>query len=148
MTMHSRLTRETRREIDRQNAKWPDYLIRLENWGDVPHIPKHLVDVWRSKHYLVQVYRGEHPLVEARISVSRTCIQDDGKWVDGIGWDNLQRIKRECGFGAFDAVEVFPSDSDIVNVANMRHLWVMKSALPFKWGYHEHQESAMFGDGD
>ena len=31
------------------------------------------------------------------------------------------------------AVEVFPADDQVVNVANMRHLWVLPEPLPFAW---------------
>jgi hypothetical protein len=32
-----------------------------------------------------------------------------------------------------DAVEVYPPAGDVVNVANMRHLWVLRDRLPFAW---------------
>lgn len=31
------------------------------------------------------------------------------------------------------AVEIYPAERDIVNVANMRHLWVLPERLPFGW---------------
>lgn len=142
--MHQ-LSNKTRSLIEEENARWPDYLVQVKEW-DASLAPKNLSEVWRSRHFLVQVYRGEHFGIQARLSVSCTSIRDDGEWIDGIGWDVLQRLKRECGFGSFDAVEIFPSDKDIVNVANMRHLWVMKEQLPFKWGYREYQKVPMSGN--
>lgn len=48
--------------------------------------------------------------------------------------NDLQRLKRECGRGDLDAVEVYPRDCDVVNVANMRHLFVFESCLlPYVW---------------
>jgi hypothetical protein len=38
------------------------------------------------------------------------------------------------GFGAADALEVYPRDGDVVNVANIRHLWVLRDPLPWAWG--------------
>lgn len=32
-----------------------------------------------------------------------------------------------------DAGEVFPAESDVVNVANMRHLWLLREPPPFGW---------------
>jgi len=32
-----------------------------------------------------------------------------------------------------DAIEIFPADMDVVNVANMRHLWVMAEPVEFAW---------------
>ena len=38
-----------------------------------------------------------------------------------------------AGFGDRDAVEVYPADNAIVNVANMRHLFVFENPLPYVW---------------
>ena len=69
-----------------------------------------------------------------RLSVNRTAIEGP-RWKEGVSWDELQAIKRQCGYGDHDAVEVFPRDVDVVNVANMRHLWILDPAqpLPFAW---------------
>jgi hypothetical protein len=55
------------------------------------------------------------------------------KWVDGITWDQLQEIKRGVGLGDKLAVEVYPEDKNIVNVANMRHLFVLPERPLFAW---------------
>jgi len=90
-----------------------------------------LHQVWRSNSFMAQV------VVEAngiyRVSVNRTAIGEDMRWIDGITWEELQGIKGEIGFGDKMAVEVYPSDSEVVNVANMRHLWVLPEPLPFAW---------------
>lgn len=87
--------------------------------------------MWRSRGFLVQVY------VEAggieRLSVSRTTLREDGRWEDGLSWDDLQRLKGECGRGDRVAVEVYPPNAEIVNDANMRHLWVLPVAPSFMW---------------
>jgi len=80
---------------------------------------------------LVQVFN--EPSGIERLSVCRTSVQN-GEWVSEITWDELQRIKRECGRGDKDAVELYPADADVVNVANMRHLWIVDpSVVAFKW---------------
>lgn len=48
---------------------------------------------------------------------------------DGITWDELQRIKSECGFGGKDGVEMYPRDEDVVNTANIRHLYIFEARL-------------------
>jgi hypothetical protein len=53
--------------------------------------------------------------------------------LDNIPWDDLQRLKTECGYGMFDAVEIYPNKRYEVNVANMRHLWIMADPLSFAW---------------
>lgn len=67
-----------------------------------------------------------------RMSVCRSAHNGES-WVDQVTWDKLMLLKRECGRGDRDAIEVFPADRDIVNVANMRHLFSPPTDLPFKW---------------
>lgn len=86
--------------------------------------------VWQSKKYLVQAYSESNGIV--RLSINRTT-RHAGNWNDKLTWDELQDIKRDVGFGDFMAVEIYPRDKDIVNVANMRHLWVLPLPLSFGW---------------
>jgi hypothetical protein len=89
------------------------------------------VAVWRSREFLAQLFRD--PTGE-RLSVNRTVFDHgSGRWIDGMTWDDLQRVKRECGFGLRWAVEVYPPDDDIVNAANMRHLWLLPVAPEYGW---------------
>lgn len=87
--------------------------------------PPGLEQVWKDNKFLVQIYKKENGVT--RLSI-RTI---DGS--DGISWDELNLIKLKVGFGNFDAVEVYPRQRDIVNVANMRHLWVLDKPIPFAW---------------
>lgn len=82
---------------------------------------------------MVQLYASKHPGVFARMSVNRVEIDGKGGWRQDIPWEDLQRMKRELGFGGFDALEVYPTDKDVVNVANMRHIWIMDSPVEFAW---------------
>ncbi|TDR82151.1 DUF7694 domain-containing protein [Paludibacterium purpuratum] len=86
--------------------------------------------VWRSRKFLVQAFMEAEAVV--RLSICRTKL-DGSRWEDGITWDELQEIKAEVGYADFDAVEIFPRASDVVNVANMRHLWVMPGPVSFAW---------------
>lgn len=123
-------TRNQRRQLERDNEKYPLVLkdIPRSQWPDP--LSKHM-RVLRSRNFLVQIFHAPAPAV-VRLSVCRTSIAGD-RWKDGITWDELQQIKRECGYGDADAVEVYPSDVDVVNVANMRHLWIMAEPLQFSW---------------
>jgi hypothetical protein len=93
------------------------------------------VCVWRSRYYLAQLYRAERCEGRGvlRLSVNRVTLGADGRWVDGLSWDELMRCKRETGHGELYAVEVYPRDRDIVNDANMRHLWLLSEPLPLGW---------------
>lgn len=93
-----------------------------------------LVRAVRNRDFLVQVYANEHPLVLARLSINRAYVDRSGQWLDGITWDQLQAIKNQLGYAGHDAVEVFPREGKLVNVANLRHLWVLHEPLAFAWG--------------
>jgi hypothetical protein len=52
-------------------------------------------------------------------------------------WHEMQRIKDEIAGEAATAVEVYPPKNEIVDDADMFHLWVLPEALPF--GLYERQ---------
>lgn len=104
-------------------GEWPN------NYGKVDNPP---LQVFRSRGFLVQVYSEQFPAL-VRLSIHRTMVDRRLQWVDGITWDELQRLKGEAGYGDHQAIEFYPPDIDVVNVANIRHLWVMQEPLPFAW---------------
>lgn len=127
-------SREQRRQLARDNAKLPKHLtvVPPADWPQsVLSSDKPPVAVFRSRTFLVQKYLAAPPAI-ARLSVLRTTL-DGERWKDGITWDELQAIKNELGYFAHTAVEVFPPMRDVVNVANIRHLWVLDGPLPFAW---------------
>lgn len=89
-----------------------------------------LTNVFLSADFLVQQYQENDGVI--RLSICSTK-RSGSKWADGITWDQLQEIKRNIGFGDRLAVEVYPEDSRIVNVANMRHLFVLTERPSFAW---------------
>lgn len=88
--------------------------------------------VWRNRDYLVQVFSEEGP-AEIRLSVCRAVMGDDGRWKQGIPWEDLQGIKSALGYGHVFAVEIYPPDYDVVNAGNMRHLWLMRNPPAIGW---------------
>jgi hypothetical protein len=122
-------TRQHRKTLERENQKWPEQLTRVPE-SQWPSKPERLVEVWRSRRFFVQIYAEDNGI--ERITVSRIDTVGDN-WLDDVSWNDLQRLKTECGRGDKDAVEVFPSDADVVNVSNMRHLWILPETLPFVW---------------
>lgn len=122
-------------ELRIENALRPEHLVKLprNQWTPIKvKLPDKLKEVWRSRYFLVQIFQEKNGI--ERLSV---CISDvdstTGRWKDGLSWEQLQDIKRQVGRNDKDAVEIFPADSDIVNVANMRHLWILPDQLPFAW---------------
>jgi hypothetical protein len=128
--MSIQTTREQRRQLKRDNENQPNTLQEIPRWRwPNPDAPQ--LRVLRSRGFLVQEFAATAPAV-VRLSIARTEVNGD-RWKDGISWEELQRIKHECGYANSDAVEVYPADIDVVNVANMRHLWIMADAVPFAW---------------
>jgi hypothetical protein len=98
------------------------------------HAPQETSDphgVWRSRDFLAMSYINA-ATGTLRLSICRTKVDNNGMWLADITWDELQRIKRECGYGEKWAVEIFPADCHLVNVANFRHLWIVEQP-DFAW---------------
>lgn len=85
--------------------------------------------VYKNSEFLVQIFNlDDEP---TRITVNKVK-RKGNNWADGITWDQLMQIKRLLGYADRCAVEIYPPDQDIVNVANMRHLWIVE--MPdFAW---------------
>lgn len=129
------ITREMRRNLKRENAKLPENLVSIppEQWPNVDH-KRPPSTVWRSRYFVVLEFNEISSLGPVkRLTVAKSIMQSNGRWEDGISWDELQDIKRQVGLGNHYAIEVFPRDRDVVNVANMRHLWVLSSPLDIGW---------------
>lgn len=119
--------------MERENARMPTVLVLRprESWSLI-RVPEGLVEVWQSRDFLVQVYERKNGA--ERLSILRTSLNAEGtRWKDGISWEQLQRLKHECGRGDRFAVEIYPADADVVNVANLRHLWVLDEPPSFAW---------------
>lgn len=106
--------------------RWPPR-YRLD-----PDAPTH---VWESRKYLVQMFDVEpfQDIDTRRLTVSRVTLKDDGHWDENLTWEELMQVKREIGYSHWYAVEIYPRDKDIVNVANMRHLWMLARPLNLGW---------------
>lgn len=127
------LPRSDRRQailhMERENKTFPEVLKEIPVHVGAPGAP---VRAWRSREFLVQQFSDQDMV---RLSINRTHIHPQTFcWVDGITWDDLQRLKSEAGFGDHEAVEIYPPDEYVVDVANIRHLWILPDRLPFSWG--------------
>ena len=78
--------------------------------------------VYKNDKFLVQVFIEENKPTRLTINKVKRKLNN---WVDGITWDELMHIKRMIGYAEQCAVEIYPPDKDVVNVANMRHLWLV-----------------------
>jgi hypothetical protein len=121
--------KQARRFLEKENRSWPKTLCRVprEKWPPMYPSPD---AVFRSSKFAVQVFNEAYGL---RLTVNRCEIDSAGDWVDGITWDELNAIKSELGYGDWYGVEIYPPSKDLVNVANMRHLWLLSEPLAIGW---------------
>lgn len=123
------LNREQRRALEKAHrmliASYPERLTPVaENDPDIPYTsrPEARMAVWRNKQFTVQIWKYEHGI---RISVFRNeWDSHTRRYKENITWDELMEIKRAVGYGEFAGFEVYPRDSEIINDANMRHIWI------------------------
>jgi hypothetical protein len=121
------------RELTERIKQLPDTLqpVPRNEWPSIVLVFNHSPrQMWASKTYIVLLFDEAHGV--QRLSINRTT-RRNGQWRDNITWGELQDIKRDVGFGGWYAVEVYPRDIDIVNVANMRHLWLLPVPLQVGW---------------
>jgi len=121
------------RYLKKESRTYPKELVFLprETWSPEMQLNENVSEAWRSSGFLLQVYKEPNGI--ERLSIQRTRLRDDGEWQDKISWDELQRLKAECGRGDKQAIEIYPADNDVINVANLRHLWVLTEPMEFTW---------------
>ena len=77
---------------------------------------------WHSPEFVASLFKqGE----VWRLSIARADYSDVP-----LSWEELMKVKRDCGFGDYDALEVYPRDADIFNTGNVRHLY-LTGTVPF-----------------
>lgn len=79
------------------------------------------IGVWENEEFVAAAFMDQGFI---RIDIKRV----DDK--DGITWDQLNEIKNACGFAEFDACEFYPRQRDVINTANIRHLYVSSTLFP------------------
>lgn len=126
------------RQEARENRKKQSKELSFVPEGEWPFSYPSMREVYRSQKYLVQVHEEPNGLV--RLSICRTSQKGKGQWKDGLTWDELQQIKADIGYADWYGVEVYPRQEDVINVANMRHLWLTREPLGIGWFAGERQE--------
>ncbi len=131
--LNSKQRRCAAKYLANENAKYHEtfVLIAPEDYPENFHNFRLPERVWRNRKFIVQEFAENHGII--RLSINRTSIDNSGGWLDGISWDELQEIKNRIGYSENEAVEVFPAQSDVINVANIRHLWVLPEKTGFSW---------------
>lgn len=116
--------------------KYPEKLTLISRDAYPKNVPQWAIPdgVYVSRHFMVQLFHegnAEYPNL-IRLSVNRIRANVKG-WIENITWEELQEIKAELGFANKYAIEIYPRAQDVVNVANMRHLWLLETPLSIGW---------------
>lgn len=131
MKANSRQKRQYMAEYEKERKTFPTVMEPLPIPPDILQECR-VLGVWRSREYMATAWAEQNPAIACRLSVNRTRIDPiTGGFLGGILWDDLFTVKNQCGFADMDAIEVYPAADKLVNVANMRHLFVMEKRLGF-----------------
>ncbi len=95
-----------------------------------------------NRVYSVQVYECE---VEELGIVTHLALRRHDTLMPRA-WSDLQRIKDELVGPERVAVEVFPKRTQLVDVANMAHLWVFPEGYELPFGLHINAWGVQGGD--
>lgn len=126
------LNRQQRRALEKTKraliATYPEKLTKVdENDPNMPYTShaSDLREVWRNKQFTVLVWRVPGG---TKMSVQRNeWDSHTRRYKDGITWDEIMEIKRAIGFGNMCGVEFFPPDDEVINIANVRHIWFIEN---------------------
>lgn len=125
------LNREQRRALEKAYKlliqTYPDTLEKVpENDPNVPYSshPEDIKAIFRSKKYTVILYKMNKITGRQRFSITRNeWSSKERRYVGNISWDEIMEIKRQIGLGDVECWEYYPKDSEIINEANMRHIF-------------------------
>lgn len=110
-----------------------DWLKEFRDDPDYPGPDAEPLRAWRSRDYQAMLYidrdSGMKRLAITRVQIDRYT----GEYREGISWDTLQQIKNETMGEDCWAVECYPPQRYVQNVANMRHLWILDNEPRFGW---------------
>jgi hypothetical protein len=100
-----------------------------------PNAPKPLPGLYRfakNNRYSVQFFKRQTEWGEViHLIVRRHDEKPTRSWVD------LQRLKNELVGKDRIAVEVFPAEADLIDDADLYHLWVLPAGFTLPFGLHK-----------
>jgi hypothetical protein len=121
--------KEAQAYLAKECAKYSDKFVLIPN--PPQHQSESFVRAFRNCFFLVQEFNEQNDIV--RLSIQRTRLNSKGGWLDGITWDEIQKIKDDIGYHDKCAVEIYPPKDSIVNVANIRHIFILPEPPKYMW---------------
>lgn len=94
------MNRKERRALQKQQHAFAERLpdkLTLVPREEFPAMPVLPLQAWRSRKYLVELWAVDNPQYPymVRLSICRVKLGNNGRWHDGLTWDELQAIKAE-----------------------------------------------------
>jgi hypothetical protein len=109
------------REIDKESRRYGNDFVELDTTHNKARGP---LKAWRNRSFLVQLYLSSSKWL--RLSIGRTVLDvETRRWKGNSSWDELMEIKERVGYGDCEFIEIYPKSGDVVNEANIRHLWLL-----------------------
>jgi hypothetical protein len=127
-----------KKRIDWSKVAWTEFQACA-----IPDDPLNNMDrpaaIFRNSRYQVTVYAREDDTFGMMAHLSFK-VHDRQPHHD---WRDMQRIKNEICGPEYDAVEIYPAESKLVDTANQYHLYVFRDLkLPFGF------QTRLVGDGE
>jgi hypothetical protein len=113
--------------MERFQEQFPEHLVLVTHLFD-PIDLKNLrsTEMWASRKFHVLILENKTNGAE-QLNIYRAEVDTKSKrWRDGISWEEMQELKKQCGRGDKIAFEPFPKDSEVINTNNIRHLFIAK----------------------
>jgi hypothetical protein len=129
------LTKDLIRKYKLECKSFPAELLAIPKfqWPKGDSYNSQCQGVWRSREYAVFAWMepGKSCL---RLTFQKTEIdRQTGRWRDGLTWDTMMKLKDEAGYGDHWAVEVYPPREHVVDVVNLRHIWLLNEKPDYAW---------------
>lgn len=132
--MGSKLRKAKQEVLADSLSKYSNKLVLVPPW-DYPIEFKGVlpIAVWCSRQFLVQCFSEPEGVIRLSVTRNKLGMGHDRTFADGVSWVELQGIKSAVGYSDRMAIEIYPQVGKEVNVANMRHLWVLPKPLKIGW---------------
>lgn len=117
-----------------------------EIWGTIAAARSELGELWKNDQYQVHVIRWEGRGPAGCDVVQLSIKRLDQQWPRD--WRHFQAIKDQLMGPEYEAVELYPARSRLVDTANQFHLWCIDDPA-YRWpiGYTEGHLSGASGGG-
>lgn len=120
-----------RRMMKQGWTAWEDWTDRYLTMPTYVRRPNGIEKFWKNSLYTVQLFTKPSEWGDIKLLMVRR--NDEGPI---RSWSDMQRVKNELAGEDRIAVEVYPKEADLIDQANMYHLWVLPEGFNLPFGLH------------